>query len=83
MNEDHEDNFIIKIDGKTIINDEEWGMDYCMIKKDKDISNFNLKHYHKLDVLSQTCTQYGFVNEEKEDKKKSEYKNYIDYDEKD
>ena len=83
MDEDHEDNFIIKIDGKTIIVDEAWGMDYCMIKKDQDISKFNLKHYHKLDVLSQTCAQYGWVDEEKEDKKKSEYKDYIDYDEKD
>jgi len=89
MDEDHENNFIINIDGKTIINDEEWGNDYCMIKKDKDISNFNLKHYNKLDKLSQTCAQYGWVDEEKEDKKnpKDYYetpfdeKDYIDYDE--
>jgi hypothetical protein len=60
-----------------------------MIKKDKDISNFNLKYYNKLDNLSQICAQYGFVNEEKEDKKnpKDYYetpfdeKDYIDYDE--
>jgi hypothetical protein len=89
MNEDHEDNFIIEIDGKTIIVDEAWGNDYCMIKQDIDISKFNLKHYHKLDELSQTCAQYGFVNEEKEDKKNpKDYnetlfdgKDYIDYDE--
>ena len=89
MDEDHEDNFIIKIDGKTIIVDEAWGMDYCMIKQDNNINNFNLKYYHKLDVLSQTCAQYGWVNEEKEDKNnpKDYYetpfdgKDYIDYDE--
>jgi len=67
MDEDHEDNFIINIDGKTIIVDEMWGNDYCMIKQDKDISNFNLKHYNKLDKLSQTCAQYGWVDEEKEE----------------
>lgn len=89
MDEDHEDNFIINIDGKTIIVDEMWGNDYCMIKKDKDISNFNLKHYNKLDKLSQTCANYGWVDEEKEDKinPKDYYetsfdeKDYIDYDE--
>ena len=89
MNEDHEDNFIIKIDGETIIVDEAWGNDYCMIKQDIDISKFNLKHYHKLDKLSQTCANYGCVDEEKEDKKKSkncnepyfDEKDYIDYDE--
>ena len=66
-----------------------WGNDYCMIKQDIDINNFNLKHYHKLDKLSQTCAQYGWVDEEKEDKKnpKDYYetpfdeKDYIDYDE--
>lgn len=88
IDEDHEDNFIIKIDEKPIIIDEMWIMDYCMIKKDNNINNFNLQYYCKLDKLSQTCAQYGFVNEEKEDKKnpKDYYeklfdeKNYIDYD---
>jgi len=68
MDEDHENNFIINIDGKTIIDDEEWGMDYPILKKDNDITNFNLQHYHKLDVLTHTCAQYGWVNEKKEDK---------------
>ena len=89
MDEDHEDNFIINIDGKTIIVDEIWGNDYCMIKKDNDIRNFNLQYYHKLDKLSLTCAQYGWVDEEKEDKKNPQdyyetpfdEKDYIDYDE--
>jgi hypothetical protein len=59
-----------------------------MIKQDKNIINFNLKHYHKLNELSQICTKYGFVNEEKEDNKKYkkcnetyiDEKDYIDYD---
>lgn len=86
INEDHEEYFIITIDGKTIINDEYFGYDYCMIKRDKNIINFNLKHYHKLDELSQICTKYGFVNEEKdyidekEDNEENEEKDYIYYD---
>ena len=83
INEGHEEYFIITIDGKTIINDEYFGYDYCMIKRDKNIINFNLKHYHKLDELSQICTKYGFVNEEKEDKKKSKKDNETYFDEKD
>jgi len=86
MDEDHENNFIINIDRKTIIDDEAWGMDYCMLKKDNDIINFNLKLYHKLDNMSQTCAQYGWVDEKKEDKKNNyetpfDEKDYIDYDE--
>ena len=72
-NEEHEDKFIINIDGETIINNEVWGKDYCMIKKDNNKSKFNLKHYHKLDKLSQICANYGWVDEDKKD--------YIDYDE--
>lgn len=33
MNEDREQYFTIKIDGKPIICDESWGYDYCMVKK--------------------------------------------------
>ena len=83
INEDREEYFIITIDGKTIINDEYFGYDYCIIKQDKNIINFNLKHYHKLDELSQICTKYGFVNEEKEDNDEKDYfdeKDYIVYD---
>lgn len=89
INEDTDTYFIINIDEETIINDEVWGMDYCMIKKDIYINNFNLKHYYKLDDMSQKCAYNGSVDEEKEDKKNPiDYSetsfneiDYIDYDE--
>jgi len=87
LNEDTENYFTIEIDGGIIVNDEMWGNDYCMVKKDNNITNFNLKYYHKLDNLSQFCVYNGFVNE---DSNINNYynepfdeKNYFDYNEND
>lgn len=87
LNEDTENYFTIEIHGGIIVNDEMWGNNYCMVKKDSNITNFNLEHFNKLDILSQTCAQNGSVNEDSKTKnyydEPFDEKNYFDYDEND
>ena len=78
VNEDTEEYFTIEIDGETIVNDEFFGYEYCMVKKDSDITNFNLKHYHTLDNLSNNCALNECIIED--DETRFDEKDYIDYD---
>jgi len=80
INEDTDSIFIIKFDGKTIIYDENWGFDYSMIKKDSEITNFNLKNYYKLDQISHSCALYGsYCINDDYDETDFDEKNYVDY----
>ena len=85
---DHfENKIIIKINGKTIMSvytEEVWENCYYMIKKDSNITNFNLEHYNKLHKLSEYCLSYGDWCTYKDYNEQIDFdeKKYIDYDEK-
>ena len=76
----------IRINGKTIMSvytDEVWENCYYMIKKDSNITNFNLEHYNKLHKLSECCSSYGSIDKDYYEQIDFDETEYIDYDEKD
>jgi len=86
LNEDHEKYLIINIDENPIVNDYGFIHEYCMIKNDDKITNFNLKKYYKLTEMSEVCVFNSYINfdsfEKNYDEEDFNEKNYIKYDKK-
>ena len=53
--------FIIEIDNEKIIYDESWVHEYCMVKKDSNITNFNLEHYYQLESFAEIYAFNGYI----------------------